>query len=429
MSAYRRAAPPSSPRVFRVRRWALWSLPPLLQIYIAATAGAAAVAFGALVSTTVLRWDELAVFVLLVGCAALSVESMKRMGEPAGAISRDLLPAWWLPIAFLLPPVYSLLAPIPVVLLTQWRVRRSLVHRRVFTAAATGLVNAAASWIFHTLTTAWGVDHLSRGMTALTWVAAAIVSAVFIAVVGTLVVAMAVKADSPEMTWRSVFWSRSEVVLDVGEQSTGVVMAVICALNPLLAFVGLVPVVLLQRSLMHDQLSAAARLDSKTGLLNAPTWEREAASEIARAVRTGTPLSILLLDIDHFKQVNDRYGHLAGDEMLRSVSTVMRAQVREYDKCGRFGGDEFAILLPQSDALEATRTAERIRRHVAALAVSVGSGEISSTVSIGVAELSSARQDVTELLAAADLSLYRAKASGRHRVHTWRDPVGPDTGG
>jgi diguanylate cyclase (GGDEF)-like protein len=161
--------------------------------------------------------------------------------------------------------------------------------------------------------------------------------------------------------------------------------------------------------MLHGQLEAAARLDTKTTLLNAPTWEREANTEIARAVRTRSPLSVLLLDLDHFKQVNDFFGHLVGDAVIRAVADVLRAQTRDYDQSARFGGDEFAILLPQSDAAEAHRTAERIRKHIEALAVPADERFVAVSASAGVAELTSPEQDVTDLLAAADVELYRAK--------------------
>ena len=149
--------------------------------------------------------------------------------------------------------------------------------------------------------------------------------------VSNVLVAIAVKASSPEQTLRGQLFDSESLVIDWGEVCIGVILALLCSLNPLLALVALTPVVLLQRGLLHDQLSAAARLDSKTALLNAPSWEREANSEITRAVRTRTALSVLLLDLDHFKQVNDFFGHMAGDDVIRAVAGVLRAQTREYD--------------------------------------------------------------------------------------------------
>ena len=175
---------------------------------------------------------------------------------------------------------------------------------------------------------------------------------------------------------------------------------------------------LLQRSFRHAQLLNEARADAKTGLLNAATWEREAAAEVTRAVRTRSPLAVALLDLDRFKQINDTHGHLVGDEVLRAVARLMTSVLREYDVAGRFGGEEFVMLLPQTRAPDALRSGERVREHIARLPITGPGGEhVPVTVSIGVAALDagSSRQ-LTELLSAADAALYRAKASGRDQV-------------
>ena len=105
-------------------------------------------------------------------------------------------------------------------------------------------------------------------------------------------------------------------------------------------------VIPLQRSLRHAQLVAEARIDAKTGLLNDRTWRRQAEGEVARAVRTRAPVAVGILDIDHFKRVNDTYGHPAGDAVLAAVAAAMRATLRGYDVIGRTGGEEFAFILP-----------------------------------------------------------------------------------
>jgi diguanylate cyclase (GGDEF)-like protein len=182
---------------------------------------------------------------------------------------------------------------------------------------------------------------------------------------------------------------------------------------------------LLQRSFRHAQLVNASRIDSKTGLLNAGTWEREAASEVARAVRTRTPLALALVDIDYFKGVNDTFGHLIGDRALKAMARTFKIFLREYDLVGRFGGEEFALLLPHTKALDAYGIAERIREHIAATPLDVGDlpdgQHVRVTVSIGVAALgapwvTTTGSQVTDLLAAADRALYRAKRAGRDQV-------------
>ncbi len=143
------------------------------------------------------------------------------------------------------------------------------------------------------------------------------------------------------------------------------------AVTPLTILLAFPFVTLLQRSFRHVQLVNASRVDTKTGLLNAGTWEREAATEVARAVRTHTSLAVALIDIDHFKVVNDSFGHLAGDRALRTVARALSIPLREYDLVGRFGGEEFALLLPQAKALDAYRIAERIRTHIGSMPITV----------------------------------------------------------
>jgi diguanylate cyclase (GGDEF)-like protein len=195
-----------------------------------------------------------------------------------------------------------------------------------------------------------------------------------------------------------------------------VLVAITSALSPTLLLLALPPVVLLQRSLMHQQLQAAARTDAKTGLLNATAWQREADTELSRAQRTHDPLALLLIDIDYFKRVNDTHGHLMGDQVLIAVATTLCGQLRDYDVVGRFGGEEFVVLLPGTDIVEACRVAERLRGRVRRLAVPAEDSTVGVTISVGVSLFRLHGADLIELLAAADLALYRAKQSGRDRV-------------
>ena len=159
----------------------------------------------------------------------------------------------------------------------------------------------------------------------------------------------------------------------------------------------------------------------RPGLLNAATWEREATAEVARAVRTKTPLAVALLDIDRFKGINDTYGHLTGDEVLKEIAHTLITLLRDYDLAGRFGGEEFSLLLPQTRAVDAFRIAERVRSAIAGLCIiapgATGGERVHVTVSIGVAALDSgSKREYAELMAAADAALYRAKGSGRDQV-------------
>jgi diguanylate cyclase (GGDEF)-like protein len=200
------------------------------------------------------------------------------------------------------------------------------------------------------------------------------------------------------------------------------VLVTFCLASSWIALVFAFPfITLLQRSLRHARLLKDSRADSKTGLLNAATWERESAVEVARAVRTKTALAVAMVDIDRFKTINDMYGHLFGDQVLRELARTMTTMLREYDLVGRFGGEEFSVLLPMTKAPEAISIAERIRSKIAALSIiapgAAGGERVHVTVSIGVAALDAGSdKTLPELLAAADAALYRAKRCGRDQV-------------
>ncbi|GAA3229692.1 GGDEF domain-containing protein [Actinocorallia longicatena] len=396
-------------------RWPLLAQPlPLVGYVFLVVTGYVGITVWA-AAHTAWRWEDALTFVALGLCGAVCIEASRRLGMPAG-VARDLLSAWWLPVALLLPPVYALLVPLPLQMLLQYRVRATMPHRRVFAAAALGLSGAAASLVFHQ-----AVPHPLAGPGR--WVTddqrsilVAIGCAVLFIVLNTMLVAVAAHAATQEGRWRDVLWTRESLLLDVVELCVGVIVAITCVISPALLLLALPPVVLLQRSLMHQQLQAAARTDAKTGLLNAGAWQREADTELSRAQRSHEPLAVLLVDIDHFKRVNDTYGHLIGDQVLISVSSTLVHQLRDYDVIGRFGGEEFAVLLPGADTVEACRVAERLRARVRRLAVPAEESTVSVTISVGVALFRTHGQDLIELLASADLALYRAKESGRDRV-------------
>ena len=196
----------------------------------------------------------------------------------------------------------------------------------------------------------------------------------------------------------------------------------VVAVNAVLAIFAVPTVLLARRFIMHAQLVVQSRIDSKTGLLNSSTWEAEASIELARAIRTHTPLSIALVDIDHFKVVNDTHGHLVGDKVLRAVTDALRSQLRNYDLAGRFGGEEFIVLLPHARESDAISIAERLRTHVAGMAIPVddldeSAGYVTLTISVGVASLDGVSRELTDMMAAADAALYHAKETGRNKTH------------
>jgi ATP-binding cassette ChvD family protein len=404
--------------------WPLLTMPTSLIAYVVAMLACDLALIGWGLAGTAPRAPDLALFAALLGGAVICVEAMRRFGQPVG-VARDMLAAWWLPVALLLPPVYALLAPALVGAVRYLRACRVPVYRRVFSSAATGLAGAAASATFRLVIPQPVLVTLSDASAWLTRpsvVVTAIGCAALFAVLNAGIVAVAAHLAGPDEPWGDLPWDSESLLLDLTETCVGILVAITCALSFLLLLVALPPVILLQRSLMHQQLAAAARSDPKTGLLNAVAWQRAADEQVTRALRSGTPLALLLLDVDHFKRVNDGHGHLTGDEVLRALAAELRQQVRESDLVGRFGGEEFTVLLPGTDTDAACRIAERLRSRAGLLSVSTGprtEARISVTVSIGVAMLGRHGSDLFELLTAADLALYQAKGAGRNQVRLY----------
>jgi diguanylate cyclase (GGDEF)-like protein len=184
---------------------------------------------------------------------------------------------------------------------------------------------------------------------------------------------------------------------------------------PLIATIGFL---LMCNDRINDELSRLAMLDPLTGVFNRRTFEEHAELAIAEAMRAMRPLSLLAVDIDHFKHVNDEFGHEGGDEALRLVVAQMRKTLGEGQLLSRIGGEEFAVLLPGADEEAASATAERLRLHLENTPVNVDGRLLFLRISAGVATLGNEHEALSTLLRAADRALYAAKRAGRNRVAT-----------
>lgn len=411
------------------RAWPLWELPRWLVSYIVAVVATYLVVLAVVSQFYALSPRQIVVLGALLLCGAATVELTKRSGENAGLI-KDIYGVWELPIAILLPLVYAMLVPVIRLGLTQWRVRRIPLHRRVFTAAIIGLSYAASGALFHALTRTGFESVVSPLQHPTAWVFSLAAAALMQWAVNSALLLPALKGSDPGVRTRDLLLARERVHNDVAELCVAVLVTLGIAVSPFTIVFALPFVTLLQRSVRHAQLMAASRVDSKTGLLNAGTWEREAASEVARAVRTRTPLALVLIDVDRFKLVNDLHGHLVGDKALRAIARTFKIFLRDYDLAGRFGGEEFALLLPQTSAADARQIAERVRVHIEEMPISItdepGAETLQVTVSIGVAALGTTWErttgsQLTDLLAGADRALYQAKNAGRNHVWMFTD--------
>jgi diguanylate cyclase (GGDEF)-like protein len=179
-----------------------------------------------------------------------------------------------------------------------------------------------------------------------------------------------------------------------------------------------------QLSRTRSRLEQQANIDPLTGIGNRRQFFALGHAEFARLQRHPRPLALLLLDLDHFKRVNDNHGHTVGDDALAQFASTVRGNLRTIDIFGRIGGEEFAVLLPETGGSDAMELAQRIRSAVGQTRIHSGEVNLAITVSIGVAEVDDGVWDLETLMSRADESLYRAKALGRDRVVSWEDARG-----
>ncbi|HEX8682038.1 MAG TPA: GGDEF domain-containing protein [Ardenticatenaceae bacterium] len=203
--------------------------------------------------------------------------------------------------------------------------------------------------------------------------------------------------------------------------------AILWTLNPWLIFLAISPLLLIYRTLLIPQLEQAAQTDAKTGLLNAQSFMERFSAAWEQAQRRQQPLTVLMTDLDLLRNINNSYGHLAGDAVLAGVGQIIRDTLRDSDIAGRFGGEEFAIVLPNVAQAEAAAVAERLRCAVqeAAFRVETSPTPIHATMSIGIASFPQDAAAPKDLIHRADVAVYQAKLQGRNCIV--RSDEAPDT--
>jgi len=206
----------------------------------------------------------------------------------------------------------------------------------------------------------------------------------------------------------------------------GYVVAVLWELNPWLILPALSPLVLMYRALKVPMLEQEAQTDAKTGLWNARHFNKLFAAELERAQRFNRPLAVMMADMDFLRNINNTYGHLAGDIVIVGIGNIIRNTVRDYDIAGRFGGEEFALVLPETGPREAYLLAERVRKSIEAARFEVPTSPtpIGATMSIGVACFPNDATTATALVHEADVAVYYAKDQGRNQVVNASDVPG-----
>jgi diguanylate cyclase (GGDEF)-like protein len=188
------------------------------------------------------------------------------------------------------------------------------------------------------------------------------------------------------------------------------------AMGGLLPVVSTIGFLLMCTEFSQQELTKAARLDYLTGICNRRAIEDLAGRSIAAARRHGMPLAMMIIDVDHFKRINDEYGHEGGDNALIETVRRIRESLRTEDLVGRLGGEEFVAVMPSTDGQSALAAAERIRSSFSDATMRIGSSDITITVSVGVAVLDAQDQQYSHLLRRADRAMYAAKTAGRNKV-------------
>lgn len=419
MSRTQRGGTPSP--MAGIGSWDLWSTPRAMQAFVVSVDVVVLLATAAMVVTTTPRWADYSTFALLLGLCLLFEEVSTRVARLrvrlAGYGHVDMTSVWTFAGAVVLPPAEAGLLCAAVFGYSWVRRDRDIgmrAYRQVFGAAVVIASCFAARGVLALFAASSSLSG-PVSVTILSVAAAMLAYAVFNT--GVLFAAIYLAVRPPRLRDLSDNWQ--DLSLEVATLCLGGLAAAALVNEPLLTILVLPPMFVLQRSVLTKQLEIAATTDAKTGLLNAATWQHLAQRELARADREHQSAAVLIIDMDNFKLVNDTYGHIAGDAVLRAAAGCLADEMRRYDAIGRFGGEEFVAILSDVDQEAAVAICERIRERVGTLAVPRQDGEPPITAlsaSIGVACYPEHGSTVEDLLHAADSAMYAAKHRGRNRV-------------
>ncbi|MGB3440041.1 MAG: MFS transporter [Actinophytocola sp.] len=414
-------------------RWALWGEPARVLALILFVEAAAVGVTAFLAGHSVVDRDAVVTLGIIVflgvtmGELSRHVERVRRRFNDTPHV--NLTSVWTFSAALVLPPV---LTPAVICLLyvhlfwrSWYRVRGVHPYRLVFTAST---VTLAAH-------TAWTIRHLFAPESLGEWDRPLVVVAIALAVVAyscvnSGLVAVAITLHEKRLDLRRALGTGKENALEYGTLGLGAITGLLIGFNPLWAVMIVPALLVLHRSVLLRQLEEAASTDQKTGLANATSWTNLASAEIQRAARDESQVGVLMVDLDHFKAVNDAHGHLVGDQVLQAVADVLSTSARRYDVVGRWGGEEFVVLCPEITREALREIAERMCERVRELRVPVEDRVIDGlSVSIGIALYPEFGPELQDVLFAADDALFVAKDSGRNQVQSIVAAIGDLTNG
>lgn len=417
-----------------------WALRAVIAAVLVAGLGTALVAFAGVLPDRLRLQDALtagvfALVALVYDIVARRVERIRRLTNAGPYVNMGSVFVFACAITLPTAWVVALILVVYAYLEVQAHVdgARRPWYRVAFNIAVAVLSFAAAHGVFTSITGDSDLDNTTGWF--LLGAGAAIVT---VSAINTALVGAAIALSTGRLSITDLVGDRSSNLLEFATLAIGALVGLLAPLDVALCLLAVPAMASLQRSAMVDQLESAASNDAKTGLLNSAAWQALAERELVRCAARGRTATIVVIDLDHFKRVNDSYGHLTGDAVLLAVAETMGDMLRDRDLLARFGGEEFVALLADVDAGEALRVAERLRARVADTVVTqvgdppqavptqgdplVGeklSGrpdQIRVTVSAGLASFPQHGETVTALLAKADAALYDAKHAGRNRV-------------
>ena len=390
----------------RLRRVPATGLPAAARSFLLVTLAAAAGA--AAVTTTVplgdVRWGLVAA--VLAGGALAQLFASHTPGNQVFHTGA----AFSVAAALVLPPelvvVVCVLQHVP-----EWIRQRYPWFIQSFNIANV-VLSALAAWSMRAAFARDGV-HVSAAATTAA-IAVALAAALTFVLVNHAMLARMLRLARGHNVAASGLFTVDSLIQDGVVGAVGVAIAFMLLHSWALAIVVALPLVLIQRALALPTLREQALTDHKTGLLNSRGIDQPARNEFARARRLGQPLSVLLCDVDDLREINNTLGHLEGDAAIAAVAAAFRAELRAYDLCARFGGDEFLVVLPETDETEAVGVAGRIRTWLADNPLSTSDAPLEVRISIGVGSLLEGETEIGTLLARADAAMYAEKRAGRN---------------
>ncbi|WP_307849516.1 GGDEF domain-containing protein [Qaidamihabitans albus] len=414
-----------------VAGWGLWNAPAPVRRYLLVVNAVAIVTSVATAFLVPVHTVDLVRFAVLAVCAAASIELTRQIERQREYLRHesvayvDTKGLWSFAAVLVLPPVLATAMVVATYAMAWYRIwpsQRPVVPHRWIFACATVLIGSHAA----VAVLAQGMHHypglpdpaLPAGLADLGVV---VLAAGLRWLLNCGLVMAAIALSDPQRPARDLFTNFSQQLLEAGAMGLGLIAATVLLTHPVVLAAIVPTLVIMHRGVLIHQYQNASRTDAKTGLTTVKWWRPVAEKAFGRAHSTGQAAGLLILDIDHFKNVNDTHGHLAGDEVLKAVAHELADEIRSQDACCRWGGEELTVVIPEvGDSTNLLRIAERVRRRVEHLAVDIAGvpGEpVRVTVSIGAAVYPDPGiSTLDELMMAADSAVYAAKAGGRNQV-------------